>query len=144
MRWHSTCVMVLLGACGGPPIASKVPRANPTYVAAAAAATALALTAADPDQAGKRPERPGDEPMRGSDVPTEMVPESVLDRADAVPRGKRPCAPAPAPPAPKPADPLHVDLFPDPTRTHRGDASAPRGGAPCEDDAPSLPDADPK
>ena len=74
---------VLIGACGGKPVGSNVPRANPAHVAGVAAAAAAALTLANPDLVGRVPEddRPGR--VRGSSGSRETVPESVLDRADA-------------------------------------------------------------
>lgn len=84
MQWLAfTCSMALVAACGGEPVGSHVPRPNPAHVAGAAAAAATALTVADPDGAGKKPETADDgrEP-RAVDV-DESVPGDVLDRAEA-------------------------------------------------------------
>lgn len=70
--------------CGGNPIGSKIPRADPKKMAIGAAVAASALTLANPASAGKRPERPGDRPHPKSKASTESVPGAVLDRLDDV------------------------------------------------------------
>jgi hypothetical protein len=129
MRVSASCVALLLGACGGPPIGSHVPKANPTYVAGGAAAAAALLTIADPDGAGKRPEAPQEENLEGGGGKREMVPASVLDRADAHGEG---CAEvdgsAAAPKASEPEGAPPAAFLPPATRS----AVAPAASRPCE------------
>jgi hypothetical protein len=78
-------------------VGEKVPRPDPAKVAAGAAAAATALTLADPDSAGKKPEGPKDKPPTKPKRVKETVPGDVLDRAEA------PDSEEELPPCPKPA-----------------------------------------
>lgn len=80
---------VLLIGCGGQPVGSKVPKADPTKVAIGAAAAATLLTLADPNLAGK-PEGEGEDPEKKVKKSKESVPSGVLDRLDADAK-ERPC-----------------------------------------------------
>jgi len=69
-------------ACGGPPALGGAPRPDPAIVAGVAAATAAAVTLADPHAADRRPEKKEvDENQHEVDV-HENVSESALDRLD--------------------------------------------------------------
>lgn len=90
----------LLGACGGPVLANA-PRPNPAVVAGVAAATAAAITLANPDAAARNAsevEKNGQvERGPASTGPRETAPADVLDRLDeaSAPRAE---APRPQPP----------------------------------------------
>ncbi len=75
------CLLSL--ACGGQPVGSKVPRPDPTHVAVGAAAAATALTLADPDLSGKKPEYKDERGPKGKGGSGETVPESVFERAES-------------------------------------------------------------
>jgi hypothetical protein len=130
-RALTACAILLVG-CGGPPIGSHVPRANPAVVAAAAAATAGAITVANPDLAGKKPEDPSRERERraAAIAPRESVPGDVLDRADG-PDADEPLPPCTEAAAPQP-ERGRVELIPVPAPTAAGPATrcrAPGGDA---------------
>ncbi|MBK7539228.1 MAG: hypothetical protein IPI49_28460 [Myxococcales bacterium] len=73
------------GACGGP-VLQNAPRPNPTVVAGAVAATAAAITLADPDAAARHAsevEKSGRaEREPASSGSRETAPVEVLDRLD--------------------------------------------------------------
>ncbi len=88
------------GACGGPAL-QNAPRPNPAVVAGAAAATAAAITLADPDGAARnvdaehelyRPIGPDPKPVK------ESAPADVLDRLDAAEHDERVHRPQPGGP----------------------------------------------
>jgi hypothetical protein len=74
--------LLALGACGGPPVLSHVPRPDPAVVAAAAAALAGAATLADPQAAHRIAEHEPD-PAERRPAHREDMPSDVLDRLDA-------------------------------------------------------------
>ncbi len=76
-------LVALLASCGGKPVGSKVPRANPTDVAVVAAAAATAMTLANPDAAGRKPESDEQAERKPQNVSKEPMPAGVLDRAEA-------------------------------------------------------------
>jgi hypothetical protein len=68
--------------CGGEPIGSKVPKANPAKVAGIAAGAAALATVADPDAAKRNQESRGGERGKKGKKVTETVPADVLDRSE--------------------------------------------------------------
>ncbi len=87
--------LALVCHCGGEPVGSKVPKANPAHVAGAAAAAAALVTLADPKGAKARQETRGGGREKRTKKVTETVPEDVLLRADAEQEeSKVPCKPA--------------------------------------------------
>lgn len=80
-------VVCALG-CGGP-VLRNAPRANPTVMAATAAAIAGAATLADPDAAARRQEqKKAGAVTRSRNVPSEPMPPDVLDRLDELEAGQ--------------------------------------------------------
>lgn len=73
--------LVVIAGCSGPPLAAKVPHPNTAAVAGVAAATAAAITLADPDAASRRPEQQQDDKKRPVEV-RNTVPAEVFDRLD--------------------------------------------------------------
>jgi len=69
-------------ACGGPPALGGAPRPDPAIVAGVAAATAAAVTLADPHAADRRPEKKEADENQHEVVVHESVSESALDRLD--------------------------------------------------------------
>jgi hypothetical protein len=103
-----------MSACGGP-VLRNAPRPNSAVVAGAVAATAAAITLADPDAAARRvaAEKEINRPV-GPDPRSsgETAPADVLDRLDAAQRASHPVKPQPpgatratpaTPPTPGPA-----------------------------------------
>lgn len=113
-------VASLMSACGGP-VLQNVPAPNKAVVAGAAAATAAAVTLADPDFAAANANREREafarEP-REPDGSKESAPADVLDRLDAAERqAKEPGYGAPsrsAPVAPEPSAAPASPFFPAP------------------------------
>jgi hypothetical protein len=82
VRWIvGIALLGMAAACGGKPVGSKIPKADPKKVAVGAAAAATVLTLANPDLAGKQPESDEQRELRGKKLPKETVPGDVLDRA---------------------------------------------------------------
>jgi hypothetical protein len=77
-----TCFCLALIACGGKPVGSKVPRANPAKVAGVAAAAATLATLADPAAAKHKQEHRGGEREKKGKKVVETVPEGVLFRSE--------------------------------------------------------------
>jgi len=79
-------IAMLLAGCGGGPMLRNVPRANPSYVAAGAAALAGAMTVADPDAAAARAEddSAGCVPISPPMHVSRYIPESAFDELDAI------------------------------------------------------------
>jgi hypothetical protein len=73
--------LLLVSACGGPPVLSRVPRPNTAVVAAAAIGVATAATIADPKSAGRKPETRT--PADDRPLAPQQMPGDVLDRLDA-------------------------------------------------------------
>jgi len=121
--------MLFAVGCGGEPVGSKIPRADPAKVAVGAAAAAAALTLANPDSAGRKPEGPQEKSLEAVKAPKETVPSAVLDRADS--ETQRPCAPSldANAAAPQPGAPGHIDLIPAPQNRER--AAPVRATEPC-------------
>jgi hypothetical protein len=113
-RWVQTAwLVVAIGACGGQPVGSKVPKADPTKMAIGAAAAASALTLANPDSAGRRAEQQGEEKPKKIKKTGEKVSAGALDRLDeagAVEEGERPCEPTVV--DEPPADKARVEFIP--------------------------------
>jgi hypothetical protein len=87
MRVAIFLVVSALG-CGGP-VLRNAPRANPTVMAATAAAIAGAATLADPDAAARRQEqKKAGEVTRTREAPAEPMPTDVLDRLDQLEAGQ--------------------------------------------------------
>lgn len=71
-----------IAACGGPPALGGAPHPDPAIVAGVAAATAAAVTLADPHAADRRPEKK-EVDENAHEVPVhENVSEGALDRLD--------------------------------------------------------------
>ena len=76
-------ILLVAGACGGQPALANAPRPDPAVVAGAAAATAAAITIADPNAATRgKPEKRDDKVPNDSKEVDESVPSDVLDRLD--------------------------------------------------------------
>ncbi len=87
-KWvHLAWLVLLVGGCGGPPVGSKVPKASTNKMAVGAAAAATALTLANPNSAGRRPESAGEQEPKKVHKTGENVPAGVLDRVDAKSEG---------------------------------------------------------
>jgi len=113
-RVHLAWLVLLLGGCGGPPIGGAVPKANTNKMAIGAAAAATALTLANPNAAGRRPESAGEQKPKKLNKTGENVPSGVLDRLDSGdPDGaEQPCDAAPQRPDEKPAGEANPGMVP--------------------------------
>jgi hypothetical protein len=139
-------VSVALAACGGP-VLQNAPRPNPAIVAGAAAATAAAITLADPDGAARNvnAEHEMHRPVeRVQPTSGETAPADVLDRLDDAERqAHAPPQPGATPPSASPAQPARAN----PTNPAKpaspaavpGPATAPSPFFPTPDARPPTP-----
>lgn len=145
VRWIAAIALsVAVAACGGKPVGSKVPKAKASHMAVGAAAAAGALTLANPDLAGKKPESPKPASLKGKKTSGETVPAGVLDRSEKLPlcselrASQAPGAAPAAAPASAGEGEAGVELIP----TVKNDPPPPK----CREDRPrgaSPPPADP-
>ena len=114
---RAVLLLLLAAGCGGPMLANA-PRANPAAVAGGAAAVAGAITLANPDAAGRKPEKK--DPFAGKQGTNvkENVPPDVFDRldhpvqpmTDPTPTDPSPRRKGPPPKIPSPQDAANHDF----------------------------------
>lgn len=90
-KWvHVAWIVLVACSCGGPPVGSKIPKANTKKMAIGAAAAATALTLVNPN-AARHPESAGEQQPKRIKKTGESVPAGVLDRLDTKSDDDEPC-----------------------------------------------------